>query len=165
MLTIEDLTGTISVLCINENYDKFRELLVVGKGVFVIGEVNNSEDKAKIFPQEIMPIEEAPRRYTRQVHLRLHTAHLTPKLLESTRELVGAHPGKCPLFLCMMHPSGQNVFIETHERYSVAPTQAFQQAADELFGEETYYAKIDTTVPERQKRAWERKTELGNGEE
>ena len=40
-----------------------------------------------------MPLDDAPRRYTRQVHLRLHTAHLTPKRLESARELALANPG------------------------------------------------------------------------
>ena len=39
------------------------------------------------------------------------------------------------------------------------PTQGLQQAVDDLFGEDTYYAKVDTTLPERQKRSWERKSE------
>jgi len=163
MLTLEDLQGTISILCINENYDKYRELFTVGRAVLVVGEVNNGEDKPKIFPQEIMPLEEAPRRYTKQVHFRLHTAHLTPQLLESARDLVAANPGKCPFFLCLRRPTGELIFIETHDKYFVAPSRQLQKAADDLFGEETYYAKVDTTPPERTKRAWERKSE--NGEE
>jgi len=35
-----------------------------------------------------------------------------------------------------------------------------QQQADDLFGEETYYAKVDTSLPERAPRRWERKPEL-----
>ncbi len=159
MLTMEDLQGAISVLCFAENYDKYRDLFAVGKAVLIVGEVNNSEDKPKIFPQEIMPLDDAPRRYTRQVHLRLHTAHLTPKRLESARELALANPGKCPLFLCLIRPTGEALFIETHEKYFVSPSRQLRQAADDLFGEETYYAKIDTTLPERARRAWERKAE------
>jgi hypothetical protein len=34
--------------------------------------------------------------------------------------------------------------------------------ADELFGEETYYAKVDVTLPEPQKRKWEKRN--GDGE-
>jgi hypothetical protein len=131
--------------------------------LLVVGEVNNSEDKAKIFPQDIMPLEDAPRRFTKQVHLRLHTAHLTPKLLESARDLASANTGKCPLFLCLVRPTGEIVFIETHEKYFVSPSRQLQQSADDLFGEDTYYAKVDTAVPERAKRAWERKAD--NGEE
>lgn len=157
MVTIEDLSGTIQMLCMNENYDRFRELLSVNRAVFVIGEINNGEDKPKIFPQEIIPLEDAPRRYTKQVHLRLNTAHLDRGALERLRELVKAHPGKCPLYLCMMEPGGEVIFIETHERYHICPSLQFQQAADELFGKDTYYAKVDTTLPERTPRRWEKK--------
>jgi DNA polymerase-3 subunit alpha len=159
LVTLEDLEGSVQVLCINENYEKYRELLVQGKAIFVIGEVNTGDDRPKLFPQEIMPLEEAPRRFTKQVHLRLHTVHLKPESLERVRELVASHPGRCPLFLCFMRPSGEIIFVETHEKFFVAPSQDLQKAADELFGEETYYAKVDTSLPERQQRRWERKPE------
>ena len=165
MVTLEDLEGTVSMLCMNENYDKYRELLVQGKALLIVGEVNNDEDKSKIFPQEIMPLEDAPKKYTKQVHLRLHMAHLTPELLESARQMSEAHRGKCPLYLCFIRPAGQIIFIETHEKFFVTPSQQLQRAADELFGEETYYPKVDATLPERQKRSWERKSDNGGGDE
>jgi hypothetical protein len=112
-----------------------------------------------------MPLADAPRRFTRQIHLRLHTAHLKPEQLESVRELVAAHPGKCPLLLCFMRPGGEVIFVDTNERFSVMPSQKLQQEADAQFGEETYYAKVDTSLPERQPRRWERKAESGNGGE
>ncbi len=165
MVTLEDLEGSVQILCMNENYDKYRELLTQGRAILVIGEVNNGEDKPKIFPQEIMPLEDAPRKFTRQVHLRLNTAHLDPDKLDSVHHLIAAYPGKCPLFLCFTRPTGEIIFMETHEKFFVAPSRQFQQAADEQFGEETYYAKVDTSLPERQRRAWERKADASNGEE
>src|SRR5664280_1871101 len=164
MVTLEDLEGSVQVLCFNENYDKYRELLVPGKAILVIGELNVGDDKPKLFPQEIMPLEDAPGRFTKQVHLRLHTAHLKPEHLESVQELVAAHPGKCPLFLCFVLPAGEVIFMEAHDKFAVAPSRALQQAADDRFGEETYYAKVDTSLPERAQRRWERRTE-GNGTE
>ncbi len=156
MVTLEDLEGTVQVLCFNENFDKYRELLVVNKPLLVIGEVNNGEDKPKIFPQEIMPLEDAPRRFTKQVHLRLQTAHLKVEDLTSVRDLVTAHAGKCPLFLCFMQPTGGRVFIETNDKYGVAPSLELQKEADRLFGSDTYYAKADNSLPERQRKPWER---------
>src|ERR1019366_6401728 len=165
MVTLEDLEGSVQVLCFNENYDKYRELLTPGKAILVVGEVNVGDDKPKIFPQEMMPIEEAPLRFTKQVHLRLHTAHVKPEHLESVHELIAAHPGKCPLFLCFVRPTGEAVFMETHERFAVAPSRALQQAADDRFGEETYYVKVDSSLPERTPRRWERRADSGNGDE
>ncbi|MBU6410632.1 MAG: DNA polymerase III subunit alpha, partial [Verrucomicrobia bacterium] len=163
MVTLEDLEGSVQLLCMNENYEKYRGLLQPNKAVLVIGEVNTGDERPKIFPQEILPLDEAPRRFTRQVHLRLHAAHVEPGQLESVRELVAAHPGKCPLFLCFMQPGGEVVFVETNDGFGVAPSLELQREANARFGEETYYAKVDTTLPERAPRRWERKN--GNGEE
>jgi len=160
MVTLEDLEGSVQILCMNENYDKYQSLLVANKAILVIGEVNTGEDRPKIFPQEIMPLEDAPRKYTKQVYLKLQMAHLHPENIESIRELVAAHPGRCPLFLCFSKPTGEKIYVETHERYFVAPSREFQQAVDERFGEDTYFAKVDTSLPERVQRRWEKKPEM-----
>jgi len=164
MVTLEDLEGSVQILCMNENYDKYRALLQPNKAILVVGEVNTGDERPKIFPQEIMPLEDAPKKYTRQVHLRLHSAHLKPEQIDSVRELVAAHPGKCPLYLCFMQPGGEIVFVETNDRFAVTPSQQLQHEADSRFGEETYYAKVDMSLPERAPRKWERKPD-SNGEE
>jgi DNA polymerase-3 subunit alpha len=164
LVTLEDLKGSVQVLCVNENYEKYRELLVPGKAVLVIAEVNAGDDKPKLFPQEIMSLEDAPLRFTRQVHLRLHTARTRPEDLKALHELVMAHPGKCPLFLCFMRPAGQVIFLEAHDKFFVAPSRELQQAADDRFGEDTYYAKVDTSLPERTPRRWERRAEGNEAE-
>ena len=112
-----------------------------------------------------MPLEDAPKKFTRQVHLRLHTAHLKPEQLESVRDLVAAHAGKCPLLLCFKRPAGEVIFMDTNERFNVTPSQRLQSEADARFGEETYYAKVDTTLPERTPRRWERKNGQSDGGE
>ena len=56
----------------------------------------------------------------------------------------------------------ENVFVEAHERFAVAPSRALQQATDDLFGPETYYPKVDTSLPERQQRRWDKSGENGD---
>ena len=163
MVTLEDLEGSVQILCMNENYEKYRMLLAPNKAILVIGELNTGDDRPKIFPLEIMPLEDAPKKFTKQVHLRLHTAHVKPEDLDAVRELAAAHPGKCPLLLCFMRPGGEVVFMDTNERFAVTPSLKLQHEADVRFGEETYYAKVDTSLPERQSR-WPRKTESSSEE-
>jgi len=165
MVLLEDLEGTVQVLCLNENYDKYNHLLAPNKALLITGEVNLSEDKAKIFPQEIIALEDAPHSHTKQVHLRLEMAHLTARNLEAARELVTLHPGKCPLFLCLQWADGQAIFIEAHEKYGVKPSLDLEKAANDLFGEDTYYAKVDTSLPQRTPRQWEKRNHAGNGED
>jgi DNA polymerase-3 subunit alpha len=163
MVTLEDLEGSVQVLVMNENYDKFRTLLEINQAIMVVGEVSTSEDKPKIFPQEIFPLDDAPRKYTRQVHFRLHTAHLKPESMDAVRELVAAHPGKCQLLLCFRRPTGEAIFIEPNDRFFVTPSRQLQEAVDQQFGEDTYYVKVDTTLPEKQQR-WGRRGD-SNGED
>jgi len=54
--------------------------------------------------------------------------------------------------------------VDTNERFGVAPSLKLQHAVDARFGEETYYAKIDTSLPERAKRSWEKKNGSGGDE-
>jgi len=64
-----------------------------------------------------------------------------------------------------MQPGGGTVFMDTNERFSVTPSLKLQHEADARFGEDTYYAKVDTSVPERAPRRWERKNGyIGAGE-
>jgi hypothetical protein len=154
-------------LLVMNDYDKFRPLLEVNKAILVTGEVSTGEDKPKIFPQDIMPLEEAAKKFTKQVHLRLNTAHLQPDDMQRARELTEAHPGKCPLVLCFQRIDGSSVFVGVHERFGVLPSLELEHAVNQLFGEKTYYAKVDTTLPEKARRAWEKKGDKNgaNGEE
>ncbi len=158
MVTLEDLQGQVQVLVVND-HEKFRPLLETNQAILVTGEVSTSEDKPKLFPQEILPLVEAPRKLTRQIHLRLNAAHLNDSLLEDLRALLAANPGKCPVFLCIRMPGGELVFVETHERFAAAPSLELELAVNKMLGEKTYYAKVDASLPERQKRGWDRKTD------
>jgi DNA polymerase-3 subunit alpha len=159
--TVEDMESSFQVLCLGENYEKFNHLIETNKPLMIIGEVNNSEDIPKIFPVEIFSLEDAPRKYTKQVHLRLKVEALNPDAMEGVRELAEAHPGKIPLLLCLRKPGGASVFVEADGFYNVAPGREFQEAANERFGNDTYYAKVDTSLPEPQRRRYGRN---GNGD-
>ncbi|MBX3734217.1 MAG: DNA polymerase III subunit alpha [Verrucomicrobiae bacterium] len=156
MVTVEDLTGSVQLLLMNENYDRYRALVPVNAPVLVTAEVNTGEDRPKLFPQEVLPLADAPKRLTRQVHLRLRATGLDRARLESVRALVEAHRGSVPLFLSIRMDHGPVAFLESHERFSVAPTLEFEAAVNAALGPATFFAKPDVSLPERTPRRWER---------
>ena len=163
--TVEDLNGSFQVLCMNENYDKYQSLLEVNKTALIIGEANNSENTPKIFPQEIIALEEAPAKFTGQVHFRLNSHELGPEKMDHIHGLATSHPGRCPLYLCFKQQDGRLVFIETSEQLFVRPSEQLRNEVNEMLGPDSYYAKVDTTLPEPAKRQWPRKETNGNGGE
>ena len=143
ILTIEDMAGTFQTLCMNENFDRNQHLFQTNHPILVIGEVNNTEDKTKVFPQEIMPLEEAPKRLTIQVHLRLkHETTLRP-LLPQIRQLAENHKGQCPLFLCFQNTKGDPIIIETHKQYHVQPSLKLEAEVRQLLGENSYHVRTE----------------------
>jgi len=143
----------VQILCMNENYDKYIDLLVVNKPVLVVGEVNNAEDKPKVFPQEIMALEDAPRKYTRQVHIRLNTSNVVPEDLNAVRDIVASNPGRCRCFSAFCGRRDMPSFWRPMRSTGSALRKPLQTALNERFGGDTYYAKVDMSLPERAQRA------------
>ncbi|MFM8358439.1 MAG: OB-fold nucleic acid binding domain-containing protein, partial [Verrucomicrobiota bacterium] len=164
MVTLEDLTGSVQVLVMNDNYEKFRPLFIPNQALLVLAEVNTGEDRPKLFPQEILPLEDAPRKLTRQVHFRLRAQDLGRDRLEAARALAEAHPGRVPLFLAIRMPRGETVFLEPNDRYYVSPSRGLEEAVNAAFGPGTFHAVPDRSLPERTPRRWERRAEGASGE-
>jgi DNA polymerase-3 subunit alpha len=158
-VTLEDLEGSFQMVCVDDNYDRFRALLQPNAALLIVGEVNNEEGHAKIFPTEVMPLDDAPRKYTEKIHLRIAYEQLSEDKLRQILDLVQRFPGKCELYLCVRFTDHPPLFIQTHDRYYVSPSREFQKAVDDLLGEDTYYARVDTKLPEKVKRVWERKAD------
>lgn len=163
MVTLEDLTGTVQLLAMNESYDKFRELLVPGQAVLVTGEVSTGEDRPKLFPSEILRLDEAPKKFTKQVFLRLRSDQMDRAKLEQLRLLAEAHPGRVPVFLQLGLPGGEQAYVEPSDQYFVTPSTELEAAVAALCGPDAFQARADRSLPERSPRKWERRGAGGSG--
>jgi DNA polymerase-3 subunit alpha len=139
MVTFEDLEGSFTMLCMNENYDKFRHLLETNKALLVVGEVNNDEDRPKIFPTDLMPLEEAPRKFTKQVHLRVSAVHLDEQKLQQIFPdcELGAEPPIGKLYglptlmdLSLIHDDQVTFQAGNHQTAVTMSLRDFRKAAD-----------------------------------
>ena len=146
-ITVEDMHGTVEVLAFDEAFQKARPHLEAGKAIIVEGSVNKREDKPKVFANDILPLTEVVRRYTKQIHLRLRTDRHTPEQLERACDIVRRHQGQVQLLLCFQHPEGTIVFADTHDIFRVQPSEELVKELEEVLGEQTVYLKADTTLP------------------
>lgn len=147
--TLEDLEGAVQILFMNEAYEQSREIVKPNTAVMVVGEVSVTEDKPKLFAIEAFPLDEAPVRLTKRVHVRLQTATVTTQQLEVLRDIVAAHPGDCPLVLHFTQSNGQPATIRAGEQFRVNPSRQLQETIDRLFGPGAYQPQIDNTLTPR----------------
>ncbi len=163
LVTLEDMEGAVQMLCLNDNFEKHRAFLEVNRPIMVVAEVSLAEDQPKLFPQEIMSLDDVPAKYTRQVHIRARMTTLTEQKLAEVHAVTSSYSGRVPLYLCLEQTSGAKVFIEAHDRCKVRPGRDLQQAIDAILGDQSYYPAVDTTLPERPVRKWEKRDGNGNG--
>lgn len=57
--TLEDITGTIQLLCVNDGFEKTQQVLKPGQVVVVTGTISNSDTEQKIFVRDACTLEVA----------------------------------------------------------------------------------------------------------
>jgi hypothetical protein len=121
------------------------------------------EDKPKIFAEQIIPLGDVPKRFTKAVHIRIATGTTEDSTLARVQEVLRKHKGEVPVMFCFMYPEGKLVFLEAHEHFSVAPTHQFVRDVEGILGEESVWLKVDTeklaaTNEVRRNRPWEQRS-------
>jgi DNA polymerase-3 subunit alpha len=154
---LEDVEGRIEVLVFPETFAKFGKHLAQDRVIYLCGSINARDEEPKINAQEILPLEEVPKRFTKQIHVRLQAAHTTEATLQQLNEVFTRHAGQVPVLLCIVYPTREIVVVDTHSHFCVSPTPLFVRDVEMLLGEESVIIKPDTTLPQLQRRSF------GNG--
>jgi len=163
ILTLEDLDGSVEVLCFPETHAKCVMHLKADAPVFVTGVVNLREDKPKIFADQVIPLTDVPKRFTKAMHIRLSMSTASEDLLARIHDLLLANTGGVPVMFCFIFPDGKLVFLEAHERFSVVPSSELVVALEDLIGEDSVWLKVDAEKLAAQ-TASPRKTWGGGGD-
>jgi len=73
IVTLDDATSTIDILCFSENYQKYREYLVKDKLIIVSGDISVDEYSGglRVLSREFLSMEEARERYAKFLQIRL----------------------------------------------------------------------------------------------
>jgi DNA polymerase III subunit alpha len=162
IMTLEDLDGSVEVIVFPESYAKFAPTLKADAAIFVCGMANLREDKPKIVADQIIPLADVPKRFTKAVHIRLSAETTEESALARVHEVVRAHKGTVPVLFCFMYPDGKLVFLEAHEHFAVAPTQQFVVDVEAILGEDSVWLKVDAEKlaaknEGRRSRPWEQR--------
>ena len=162
IMTLEDLDGSVEVLVFPESYARYGPSLKADAAIFVCGMVNLREDKPKIVADQVIALEDVPKRFTKAVHIRLSVGTTEDAVLARLHEVMRAHKGSIPVLFCFIYPDGKLVFLEAHEHFSVSPTQQFVRDIEAILGEDSVWLKVDSeklaaTNEVRRGRPWEQR--------
>jgi hypothetical protein len=97
------------------------------------GEING--DQLRIIVNEVYPMEKVREKFTKSIVLDINVNAIEEKMIATLRQVLEQHKGSCPCYFRVQGGAGARVYQSL--RYTVEPTDAFQQAVQSMFGEQS----------------------------
>jgi DNA polymerase-3 subunit alpha len=99
ILLIEDLLGSIEVVLYSSEYERFASLIKADTVLIMEGFVDRSREEPCFKAKEIMTLEEAQKRKTREVLVQTNSVQLDAAALERLKAIMTEHKGATPVKL------------------------------------------------------------------
>ncbi|HOW59882.1 MAG TPA: DNA polymerase III subunit alpha [Candidatus Omnitrophota bacterium] len=134
-MTLQDLSGSCEVVVFPSVYKTALSFIQKDAIVFVRGKIDARDDVPKILADEIVPLEEVPKRFTRLIAINLKTAGLGPDVLKEVRKILTQHKGTTPVYFTLQDPKGHRTVIDSGENLKVTTSDALFEELEHLLGE------------------------------
>ncbi len=143
IVTLEDLDGTIDLLVFPRCFKDYGHYLVKDAILFFKGNLDKKEQDPKLLVNEITPVANVHKKFTRSVHLKLMTERLEQNLMQSIQNILSQHPGTIPVYLEFVDPAtkARSQMLVDRTLY-VQPSENLVQALVGAIGEEAISFRI-----------------------
>ena len=135
IIRLEDLKGTVEVLVFPRTFKNAEKNVTEDAIVFVKGRVNLREDTPKIIAEEILPLDEARRKYTQGLSIELITTGLEKDTMSKLRSIFNKHKGSTPVYINLKAPKKKTVQIAAGREMAVSPTDELITEIETVTGE------------------------------
>jgi len=138
----EDGTGALAAVFFPKIYDQTSALLRSGEPVVVRGNLQIEGERSEIHVDEVVPIEAAWNRFTKELVVVIPEKIAVVDRLEALRRLLDPVPGPIPVAIQIVLDSGVTVELVL-QRHRVSVTEDLMERIDELFGGESVKCRVD----------------------
>ena len=136
-VTVEDLHGSIEVVCFPEIYASCREALESDLPLWIQGKYKKEDaerDVHKIIAESIEPLPEACRRQVEGVTIELRGESIGPPLLAPLKKLLERHKGRGHVRLSVVLPGKGAVLLGLPDEYRVSADTKLLGELEKLMG-------------------------------
>ncbi|MBN1479208.1 DNA polymerase III subunit alpha [candidate division KSB1 bacterium] len=130
---VEDFTGSIEGLAFADAYETYRAYIYVDSMVVISGRINAREgSEPKLIVNEVYTLEEARKKFTRNLVLSVETDHVNTNLLDEVRTILDVHRGEIPVYINMKTP-GNGTYVLKSRSLKIKPTlELVEQLRDKI---------------------------------
>jgi DNA polymerase-3 subunit alpha len=131
---LEDMNGSVDILCFSESFKKLTERLKLDVPVLVKGSVRVEEgSNAKLMISEITPLEEAKPKLPRSLRIKIPLETASTGTIDALHTLCAERKGEAKVLFDLERKGDFTVVMEV-EGYNVLPDRSFINHVEELCG-------------------------------
>jgi DNA polymerase-3 subunit alpha len=132
-ITIEDLRGTVTVICFADLYNKAFGLVHSEEPVLIKGTIDAGEEGVKVIASEIIPLSDAAEQPYDVVHFSIDASRSSAIDIDSLHKLLINHKGKCDGFIRIVN-SNNEVIVYLGRDFQLELTDRLKAETDRLLG-------------------------------
>jgi DNA polymerase-3 subunit alpha len=132
-ITCEDLRGSVTVICFADLYSKAFGLVHSEEPILIKGTIDAGEEGIKVIASEIVPLGDAVEQPYDVAHFTIDVSKSSAADIESFRELLLNHKGKCDGFIRIVNGNSE-VVVYLGRDLQIEPTDKLKGEADSLLG-------------------------------
>ncbi len=133
-VSLEDMAGMIEVVVFPSLFITAESLLFQDSAVLIQGKLKKEEKGIKIIADEMIAIEEADRKWTAKVHLRIEARHTGKDDLLQLKSIMMRYPGDCKSYLHICTSDTVEVVIDVSDKVKLQPSPTFIKEVNRLLG-------------------------------
>ncbi|MBT3192413.1 MAG: DNA polymerase III subunit alpha [Verrucomicrobia bacterium] len=159
IIQFEDLESSIEVLVWPDVFRTYAPLLENDATLLIGGEVSKKGEIPSFIAHEIYALEDAPKHFAEKVSVHISSTQLESSLLK-VKDIIRLHPGRIPVIICLVQPSGEKIMIGTESAFHVLPTASLLHELEQELGEKTVFVQTKRTPlknGEPKKKPWEKR--------
>ncbi len=135
IVILEDLKGTVEVLVFPRTFKQTGKNVIADAIVFIKGTINLREDTPKIIANEVLPLDEARKKYIQALSVKLYTRGLEKKTLRQLNEIFKKYKGNIPVYLNFTTQDKRQLQLSTGKDISVFPSDELVEEIEGLLGQ------------------------------
>jgi DNA polymerase-3 subunit alpha len=132
-ITIEDLRGSVTVICFADLYGKAFGLVHSEDPVLVKGAIDAGEEGIKVIASEIIPLGDAVEQPYDVVHFTVDASRTSAADIESLHKLLTHHKGKCEGFIRIVN-GNSDIIVHLGRDLQIELTDKLKEEGDSLLG-------------------------------
>jgi DNA polymerase-3 subunit alpha len=132
-ITIEDLRGSVTVICFADLYSKAFGLVHSEEPVLIKGTIDAGEEGIKVIASEIIPLGDAVEQPYDVVHFTVDVSRSSATEIESLHKLLTHHKGKCDAFIRIVNGNSE-VIVYLGRDFQLELTDKLKGETDQLLG-------------------------------